>query len=360
MIPMPDISRSAAARVLAPIGIALTLACGRSDVHERLITSDTVALTPRLAAARRVVSGAAWDTLLKFSDVGDGTERPDKVLPVGKLLVFFSDASRRLIAVDAAGRERWALGPRLPSGDSLLRIEDIQRSSDGRIIALDSRTGRLIVVRPEGTVEAELGLKSLGHLTDVVELSRDRLLLLAADTSVPFAVVSRSGKLLHRIPFPSPSYTSLHALARAGVLGTGDDGRWAFGFRLGNGLVAFRDTLQLGPVSSYPERIPFPPVMEETRPGYTASRLGRITRAALGIAVVGDHSFVLFGGSTADRYRIVDAYRYPSSQYAYSLMLPSKAVGIARAGNDLIALTGGPHRMVLRLTSGALHRVAVQ
>lgn len=336
---------------------ALVAACGRGESTSHVLEHNTIAIAPLAGMPRRFVP-AEWDTLMRFATLANRASRPDKVASAGKLVVFFSNTPKQLIAVEPDGEERWRLGPALPSGDSLRRVEDLRTMSDGRIVVLDSRSNRLVMVRPDGIVESELDLASLGHLTDVVELGPGRLLLLASDTSAPFAVVSSSGRTLQHLPFPSPRYAALHTLARAGVLGSGSDGRWVFGFRLGNGLVAFRDTIPLGPVGSYPEPIRFPSVIEESRPGYRVARLGRITRTATAITVVGDRSFVLFGGMSPDRGRIIDVYRFPTSSYAYSLILPSKAVEVLSSGDDLLALMGGPEGVILRTHTRSLLRVA--
>jgi hypothetical protein len=305
-----------------------------------------------------VERAVVWDTLLKLPESGGSSDRPIKARWLGDRLVYYSDASRKLLAIDTAGHERWSIGPRLPSGDSLRGVEDLRVLADGRIAALDARSNRLIVAHPNGTVAKELRLGNLGRVTDVVQLEEHRLLVLAPDDSMPFVVISDSGRMMRRLPFPSPAYTAVHPLARAGVLGSGTDGRWVFGFRLGNGLVAFQDTLQAGPVASYPEPVRFPLVIEESRPGFRSSRLGRITRTASAITVLGSHSFVLFGGESPDRGRIIDAYRFPGSTYAYSLQLPAKAVDLFSFKGELLALTSGSHRAVLRMRGTTLGDVA--
>jgi hypothetical protein len=356
---MPPLAYSC--RIARSTGLALTVvasACRWSnDGSIHTVSSDSVIMASSTGIPRRMVEGVAWDTLLRLPQTAD-SDRPGKVRWLGDHFVYFSDGSRRLMAIDAAGYERWALGPRLPSGDSLAAVADLRVLKDGRIAALDARSNRLILVRIDGTVQAELDLASLGRATDVVELDAGRLLVLTPEDSMPFAVVSASGRVVQRLRFPNPRYNDVHALARAGVLGGGAGGRWVFGFRLGNGLVAFRDTIPGGPVAAYPESVRFPSVLEEVRPGFRSSRLGRITRTASAITVLRDQSFVLFGGESPDHGRIIDVYRFPSSSYAYSFRLPDKAVDLSSFDEDLIVLTGGAHRTVLRLKGTTLGDVA--
>ena len=339
--------------------VAITGACGGKPGSTRVLAHDSVLVAPLTATPRRLAAGVTWDTAMRFVSVPNA-DLPDKIVSVGNVMVFFNPSAKRLIALDAAGRERWTVGPALPSGDTLRRIDQLRVLSDGLLAGLDSRSARLVLVRADGVVRSEVDLKSLGRATDLVELSPERLLLLGADAPAPFTVVSTGGRILQRLRFPSPRYAALHSLARAGVLGSGAGGKWVFGFRLGDGLVAFRDTTPLGSVASYPEPIVFPSVVEESSPGYRAARLGRITRAASAITVLGDRSYVLFGGTSADRNRIIDVYDYPTSGYRHSLILPSTAVHVFSTSTDLFVLTSGPQRVVLRMNAKAPSRLALQ
>lgn len=339
---------------LALLGLA---GCDRGQA-QRVIVNDTISAVTASTGDRRIAWEATWDTLLRFATVGDGRERPARVAVTPQHVVFFGEREKALIAVDSTGTERWRVGPLLPSGDSLRAVVDLRPSRGGGVLALDPRSRRLIEVAGSGRVQDEVEIDGTALPSAALQLDGNRRLVLASDTTTPFMVLGARKQPGRFMAFPNPAYAKLHTLARAGILGAGERGEWVFAFQLGDGLVSFRDTMVAGPLGAYAERVQFPAVVEEHGSDFRVTRLGRITRAATAAVVLRGETFVLFGGETADKARLVDVYSFPESKYRYSFRLPAKAIDLGVVDGHLVALTASAPRAVVRIADPPVAKVA--
>lgn len=133
-------------------------------------------------------------------------------------------------------------------------------------------------------------------------------------------------------------------------LASGGDGRWAFGFALGDGWFGFSGTRPDGGRRPYVERAAFPQVVEKREGGSVTTQLASYTPcSACGMTIDGTELYVLFGGRTNMRHAVLDRYDLRTGRYRESLVLPAKTTEAAVAGDTFFLLVEEPTPMLLAL-----------
>jgi hypothetical protein len=144
-------------------------------------------------------------------------------------------------------------------------------------------------------------------------------------------------------PFPWSGFTRLEYLATQLVSANNATGDWVMGFRMGDGFFSYTREAQ-GRRGWFVEHVPFPEVVVE-KSGNTTSWRHKVRPidAAKAVTVSPERIYVLFGGTSRNRGRLVDSYSLRSGAYAGSYLLPKRATEIAWHDGGLYTLANRPY-----------------
>lgn len=292
------------------------------------------------------VSGALEDTTL----LGTGPLAAD----AGGVSVV-DPLRHAVLRFDRSGVLRWTFGRRGAGPDEFLRPLDVRVDGAGRTWVLDDRNLRVTVVGPDGVPAFRIPLGGLGGIPNgLVPLSGDRALVALLDPERPLAVVRRDGTLAARERFPWTAFGRLDAIrGQFAIASLAGSDRWVAAFVFQDAFLGFTGLSFLGYLGSYVEAVP-PPVVEErsARRGRSEVR-ERTLVSALAAARAATASptrlYVLFGGASADRDRVVDAYRPETGEYVESVRLPRRAARVTWGDGRLYATGADPLPFVLAL-----------
>jgi hypothetical protein len=121
------------------------------------------------------------------------------------------------------------------------------------------------------------------------------------------------------------------------------DHEWVAAFTLGDGFFPLRGTRSKDWRGWYVEPIPFPvPIVREEGNVRVTEFAEQPPISAISVTLSPDHIFVLFGGQTEHRVRVVDQYRRSDGRYVGSFLLPHKAFGIAWYDGGFYVLSNDP------------------
>jgi len=323
-------------RWIACLGLIafLAVSCGEtSGPRSRLLLSgnwDTVA---------NLVYGATDSTFITPLHVRGG--------PSG---IWISDGGiPRVALLDTAGHLQWLRGRRGEGPGEFRSIRDIEVFGDSELAVLDPRNGRISVLNIRGEFVSETPLTETGHAEQLAPLSGRRYGLMTMRPDSPVVWVDSMGVIAKRKPVPWTRFAELHPLATQNhTAGDRTGRRWvvtlAIGdrFWLGDGETA---EIQEG---LYIESVEVPNIPVPTGPAPVSLPLTPFAGTAA--AIVGDSLFVLFGGTTELRQRLIDVYLLDSREYVKTYVLPVAATSFDVFGGifSLILYGDNPHFLLLR------------
>lgn len=305
------------------------------------------------APAERRIATSAWDTLWVLGGTMQDSvlPHPSRLAAGGDRVYVFDAASARLLAVSATdGSVAWTAGRTGSGPGEFKRVRDLELDEEGRPILLDVGNGRITTLDRAGSVLRETRLRNVGYADQFAPLPDGRAVLLTEHPDSALAVVDETGDIIRRIELPWAEFARLHPLVRQGTLASGRNGRWAFGFGLGDGWFGFHGTTPEGGRRAYVERAEFPRVVEKREGNSVTAELASYTPcSACGMAMDGTELYVLFGGRTDQRGAVLDRYDLSSGTYRESLVLPGKAKEAAVANGVIYVLVDNPYPALLAL-----------
>jgi hypothetical protein len=245
-----------------------------------------------------------------------------------------------------AGERLWAFGRPGPGPEEFQHPEDLKVDETGRAWVLDARNARITVLGTDGRPVHNIPLTDVGVTPhEIVPLPGSGAMLVTSNEARPLLVVDSTGKIMGKHAFPWAGFSRMDYLATQLITASDSrSDRWVAAFRMGDGFFVFDGTRWSGTEGWFVEFVPFPEV-EVTRTRNTTSTRHRerpIT-AARAIAFSSDRVYVLFGGNTADRNRVVDAYSVDDGKYVESYRLPEAARDIAWHDGGLYSITHDPY-----------------
>lgn len=255
--------------------------------------------------------GGPSDTLLAapISPRSDGTGG----------LVFFDPLNQSAYRIGTSGDLLWAWGTKGEGPGELQNVQALDVAADGTVVLVDSGNRRVARLSANGRLLDETPVRDgLGIFSSVTALSAGRL---AVHSFQP--LLMHWGDEVETAGLPG-GLGEPHALQHQGqTTRWGVDG-WVFGFGAGNGWMRFRGAEVEG-VFPYAEHVDFPEV-RDVRGGAARGGVSRMdrrpVRSGLSLSVVGDTLFVLFGGESRLRGRVLDKFDVRSGAYLETDLLP--------------------------------------
>jgi hypothetical protein len=301
---------------------------------------------------RRVVA-SRWDTLWV---AGGGLQdsvllQPWRVAASHDRVYVYDGAAARVVAFSVRdGSVAWMAGRKGSGPGEFKRVRDVEVGPEGRPMLLDVGNARIVTLDGRGAVYRETRLQNVGYADQFAPLADGRTVLLTEHPDSALAVADTSGRIVQRLVVPWSEFAQLHPLVRQGTLASTAQGRWAFGFALGDGWFGFSGTRPAGGRRRYIEPADFPTVVEKREGGTVTTQLASYTPcSACSMAMDGTDLYVLFGGRTENRHAVLDRYDLRSGSYRESLLLPVKTSEAALAGGIVFILVDEPFPALLAL-----------
>jgi hypothetical protein len=257
-------------RTAALVSVIVLAACG----GDRAPDGEAAAPTERRVASAR------WDTLWS---VGGGVQdsillQPSRIAASGGRVYVFDHAAARVLAFSASdGSVAWMSGRKGSGPGEFKMVRDLEIGPGARPMLLDVGNGRITTLDATGAVYRQSRLGSVGYVDQFAPLADGRAVLLTEHPDSAIAIADTSGGIVQRLRLPWKEFADLHPLVRQGNLASGADGRWAFGFALGDGWFGFSGTRPDGRKRPYIERAEFPQVVEKREGGTLTTQLASYT-----------------------------------------------------------------------------------
>ncbi len=290
----------------------------------------------------RVVEQRTFDTLWTYyggaNDTVLASVHAIATLPGGDAVVLDEITNH----VHRIGREgiTWSWGPRGQGPGELSLPAAIAVSQQGEVVIGDSGNSRLVWVSPDGewlretSIVRPTGRRTASDLVGIAALGGEGYVS-QWTVQEPWVHTSEDGTVAKPVAMPWQGFLTMHPMQTIGEIAGAANGRWAFGFKYGNGFFVFSGTESLG---SYPyvEHTDFRRLVMQPLPGGNGVGISldppAPTRSfARDMEIVGDTLFILVGRRTLDRYSL------DTGEYLGSLALPGTDVVIRVAMGPEVA-----------------------
>lgn len=322
--------------------LVLSLAGGCRDASGY----DPTGERPADAASARRFADVEWSRRMRIGGVEDDTTliSPMRLRagPEGVTVIDFHP--RRIQRFSHRGTLRWQFGRKGSGPDEFQDPRDLKIAPDGSVWVLDPANSRVTVLDGDGHVVRRIPVGHVGGSPrQVVPLaSGDGLLATDIHDGDPLVQFDSAGRIVERHPFPWEGFRRLDYLAtQVNTANRGDS--WVMAFSMGDGFFRYTPETQ-GLRGWYVEPVPFPEVVVERSGNTTTTRhRERPTFAAIGLTLSDERIYVLFGGTTKERGRLVDAYSLRDGAYEQTYLLPEAASEIAWHDGGLYTLAQRPY-----------------
>lgn len=319
--------------------------CGRAEPG----LSDAAYLKerPRGVPAARTHIQVSWNRELHIGGERDDTTLVSPMrLSANRDGVYLIDYyPRRIARYGHDGRLSWHFGRMGGGPDEFRDPRDLKLDRNGRVWVMDPANARVSVLRPDGGMERRISLAALDATPMELVPGSDGGAILVSDgrTGGPLARVDSAGRVLRREAFPWAGFPRMEYLASQVITASSPaTGEWSMAFRLGDGFFSY--TGARARRGWFVEHVPFPEVVV-TRSGNTTTRehRGRPTSAAISLTMSPSTLYVLFGGTTRERGRLVDTYSLADGKYGGTYLLPRRVTEIAWHDGGLYTLAHRPY-----------------
>jgi len=219
---------------------------------------------------------------------------------------------------------------------------DLQMDAGGRIWVTDPSNLRITIVTGDGQVEQLIRPEQ--PVARVMPLNGGSRFWGLSQTIGSFGYrFDSSGSVEGALPPPS-ILQDRHPLEYESLAAASSHARRVVvGFLYADYLLF---TAQQGPDWSLVrgiEKLDFPGVLQWTQSGLPVTRIHPDAReATLSVTVDSSKVYVLFGGSSDERGRIVDVYSLVDGTYLESYLLPESVIRISKIRNGLVGLVRDP------------------
>lgn len=307
----------------------------------------------------RVMSQVRWDTVAHLRVSAEDTVlfSADQVVAKEDGFWVLDRTGYRVARFDWSGTLQWYAGRQGAGPGELMNPRVVDVDDRGFAWVMDVGTARVTGFNPEGALEREISLRALGGMMGAFTVSRegDRFFGVVHQEDVIPVVVDGGGAVRRGEPLFLPEEEDVWGFALQGMAAREPAGdRWIYALSMGDGLFRMDEVSLLGDRIPYPERVPFPRMLEEvTTEGdrtVTTRRLSAPNFSARSLAVARGRILVHFMGETENRGRILDLYDLETGDYERSVLLPRN--GHLGAWEDRIVLALNdptPEVLVLRM-----------
>lgn len=311
-------------------------------------TPDEFVSSPR----SRNVAGTRWDVLFSAGGLADSVLQSPSGLAVTSHGAYVIDwYAKRIHHFDPFGERLWSFGSPGAGPGEFVAPRVIKADAAGRAWVMDSQNLRLTVLDSSGASVFQVPLLNLADPPyDFIPLAGDRALVVAVDPEHPFVVVRRDGTIERRFSFPWAGFQNLSFIASQFIIAANPrEDAWVASFVSGNGFFIFENLDSIPGRNSYVEHVPFPEIREFGNG--TRRKRGPVQKpvfAARALSVSPERIYVLFGGRTPSRERIVDSYDLDSGAYVESFELPSAVSELQWWSGSFYVLHNDPYPRLAR------------
>lgn len=271
---------------------------------------------------------------------------------VGADGVYVSDlAAKRVTKFDHSGNTVWQFGRPGGGPGEFSEPRDVRLDTRGNVWVLDPKNARITILTSAGSWTRDIPLTGIKAFPLEMVPQRDgTVILYVLDPNAPFVRLDSLGNVIERVA-PWSDFAALPTISSQLTLATDPtDEHWIAGFRVGPGFFRFEDKLSRSTIGHYSEKIPFPKVVTSREGNRTISGFEeKPISAARSITLSHDHIYVLFGGTSNNRRKLVDVYDTTSLEYVRSFLLPESAVLIAWFDGGLYVLQENPYPEIVFL-----------
>jgi hypothetical protein len=229
-------------------------------------------------------------------------------------------------------------------------IRDVEIDGDNRTWVLDRQSSRVLVIDSAGKLVRSLDISSAGsEPQSIVPLHDGGFIVALPSTRESFARFGPAAELRNRFTLPLQAYGTIEYIAgQTGTTRVPGSDTWFAGFYSGNGVFAFDGDRTQGSRRWYVEHTDFPQV-ERVRVATNRTmtkQVGRRVTSAVSLTASPTRLYVLFGGATSHRQRVVDSYSLVDGRYIESFLLPRRASDITWSNGGLFVVSSRPYPMV--------------
>lgn len=233
-----------------------------------------------------------------------------------RTLYVYDYYDHRVKAFGSDGQLEWSFGGDGRGPGEFINLGGLKADISGLVWALDTGSGRITSLTPDGKVDAAINLSSLA-VQSIIPL-RDRLILLIHSPDDFWHVLDRKGNALDTTAnFPVQEFEQTHPYIRQTSSALAPDGEtWTAIFPFGDQFLVFSGT-ELRCEGRFIEGEPFPELMSDP-PIWAAA-----------VAMSDSSVFVLARNDTQDDLKMVDVYSAHDCSYRHTLRLPQEVRAMA-------------------------------
>jgi outer membrane protein assembly factor BamB len=329
--------------------LALLAACEAKNNR----AADSLWATDSSPSDSRRLEATQWDTLWVAGGTAEDTLllKPTLMSASDDLVYVYDSGSRALVAIDAAnGRSAWRFGRNGAGPNEFRGVRDLKVVEDGGVYVLDPRNNRIVQLDRRGEVRSRIPLDRVGHAEQMAPLGGGRVAVLTMSPDSAFVIVDGAGHVQRRFSLPWRGFAALHPIARQGWIAA-SRGRWAFGFGIGDGWFAFRDTAPEAFVGRYIEHTEFPETTTRREGEVAVTQVAEYNAcSACSLSLSGSTLYVHFGGYEGAPKATLDEYDVGTGRYLRSRRLPVQAMAVEVVGDRVYALAQDPYPVLLALS----------
>ncbi len=289
----------------------------------------------------RVVHTSRYDTVWHYGGIQDtllgGPTRlaatPDNALYV------LDPMLRQVTRFSAQGAVEWSWGAKGEGPGEIASVRALDVTPGGGVLLADSGNCRLVFLSPTGLLEREQTIvcDDFSLIEGVAVLSSGDVILDTNRMAVPWILVTPDGGQVDIAP-PWSGFETMHFLQRYGNTAASIEDVWVFGFETGNGWFAMERQQVLG-TYPYVEHTDFPEIIVRRNESTTMWRMAtQPAYSAFSMDVWRDTMYVVPGGQTRHRMRVIDKYDIRNGHYLFSQSLPDVVMNFAVTGDRTFVL----------------------
>ena len=289
----------------------------------------------------RIVHTSRYDTIWHYGGIQDtllGSPTRLAATPDNALYVL-DPMLRQVVRFSAQGAVEWSWGSKGEGPGEIGNVRALDVTPGGGVLLADSGNCRLVFLSPSGSLEREQTLvcDDFSLIEGVAILSSGDVVLDTNRMLVPWILVTSDGGQSDITP-PWSGFETLHFLQRYGNTAASIEDVWVFGFETGNGWFAMERQQVLG-TYPYVEHTDFPDILVRRNENTTMWRMAtRPAYSAYAMDVWRDTMYVVPGGHTRHRMRVIDKYDIRNGRYLSSQGLPDVVAGFAVTGDRTFLL----------------------
>lgn len=345
---IPPSSRLARRTGVPGLALAALLAAACGGADGTLTDQEYLRDRPDNAAHERRMTAVEWQRGVVVGGAQDDSAlvSPSRISVNSRGVYLLDYYPRTVRHYRHDGSLGWTFGRQGSGPDEFSDPRDLKVDTQGRVWVLDPANNRIMVLSPEGRVAWRTPLAGVnGSPREFVPLAGGNSVIIADSREGPPLVHLDSAGVVSRArPFPWSGFSRLEYLATQLVAAqNASTGDWAMGFRVGDGFFSYTREEQ-GRRGWFVEHVAFPEVIV-TKSGNTTSwrHKERPVDAAISVTLSPERVYVLFGGTTRQRGRLVDSYSLRTGAYVDTYALPHGASEIAWHDGGLYTLANRPY-----------------